>query len=83
MASLNKKGQMAVEAVLIMVLLASVVTLVSQSIKDNEVFTKIVSGPWDSMGQLLANGVWSTSDSKAVHPNRLDRHLSPLGDDPQ
>ena len=80
MAFLNKKGQMAVEAVLIMVLLASIVMMVTNGIKDNEVFIKIVSGPWETMGEMLANGVWESSDSKAIHPNRLDRHLSPLGD---
>ena len=83
MAVLNEKGQMAVEAVLIMVLLVSIFTMVTNGIKDNEVMVKIVSGPWDTMRELLANGVLEKSESKVLHPNRLDRHLSPEGDPPK
>lgn len=80
----HQKGQAVIEAILILALLLGLSRVVANYFKSNEVLKQLVSGPWQSLSSMIQNGVWDPkgpNNSKAVHPNQHDRHISVLGDD--
>jgi hypothetical protein len=73
----NKKGQVTVEAVLIMVVLVGFVTLLSKTFQSEELLLKLVQGPWKNLDGMIQNGVWGTPQKTiANHPNDHERHAS-------
>ncbi len=77
----NNKGQVTVEAVLMVIVVLAVVTLVGDFFKSNEVFKKIVHAPWQSMSGMLQNGTWGPpSETNFAHPNRGDQNRTNEGD---
>ncbi len=73
----NKKGQMTIEAVLLLVIMVAVFTVVHRTISEGEYLSKIVSGPWGYMQGMVANGVWKSGNSNNMHPNAFDRRATP------
>lgn len=77
----NNKGQVTVEAVLMVVIVVVVVSLVGDFFKSNEVFKKLVYSPWQSMSGMLQNGTWGPpADTNFAHPNQGDQNRTNEGD---
>ena len=81
----NERGQMVVEAVLLIVVFFGVLQIVSQSFKDNELIREIVETPYNKIKNMAQNGNWITDpqDSMYNHPMHLRRHISTQGADVQ
>jgi hypothetical protein len=71
---INQKGQSTVEMVLILTVLVAIAITVGEGFRNNELFAKLVSGPWQSLAGLIQNGVWgSPKDTYSQHPNQFER----------
>ena len=78
---MNQKGQMTMEAILIITVLFGVVTLSVNLIRQQNVLARVVEQPWGLLGGMIENGVWTARQQGQVqHPNHLSRHASPEGD---
>jgi hypothetical protein len=74
----NQKGQMTIEAVLLLVIFVAMFKMVQQSIKDKNFLSNMVSGPWTYVQGMIQNGVWAPGDAgAATHPNIFGRRASP------
>ena len=71
----NQKGQMVVESLLIMVLSVSLLIVATKFIKDKEVISHLIAGPWDKTASMIESGTWSANPQIArnMHPNRGTR----------
>lgn len=79
----SQKGQMIVEAILIMVVLLAIVGLTAQVFKKDDFVASLVSKPWQNIAGMLQNGVWAPPNKGAkLHPNHYIRHISIKGDSP-
>jgi hypothetical protein len=77
----NAKGQMVVEAVLIMVVLLGIQLMVARYFKGNEVLKQLITGPWAAMAGMLQNGVWLPRERGAIsHPSGHTRHITIQGE---
>ena len=77
----NQKGQMTVEAVLIIVLLVGLAAGVSSAFRSNEFVATLVSEPWRQLSGMIQNGNWGSPDAtRSDHPSSLDRHSSMEGE---
>ena len=77
----NNKGQVTIEAVLIMIVIVIATTMVSNFFKSNEVFKALVYSPWQSMSGMLQNGTWGAPDqTNSAHPNQGAQNRSTEGD---
>lgn len=65
----NQKGQLAIEAVLIVVLLLSLSIFASRYIRDQNLMGKIISEPWSQIAGMMATGNWQAAQS-ALDENR-------------
>ena len=79
----NQRGQMTIEAVLIMVALMSVVMFASQAARQNNLLQNAAAGPWKYMRGMIEDGIWSTQLHNPYHPNVKARHATAVstGDD--
>jgi hypothetical protein len=78
----NRSGQVSVELILIMTLLAAVATLIANGLKENKVVEGYVQGPWDKLSGMIENGNWAGGKrAKAQHPNHRLRGVSLKGAD--
>ena len=66
-----ERGQLALEAVLIVVLLLSLTIYGSREIRNRNLIGKIVSGPWQSISGMMSTGNWQSPQSA------LDENLHP------
>ena len=75
----SERGQMTIEAVLILMILVMVFTMVHKQISSKKYLNQIVSGPWAYMQGMIENGVWVAGGdaSKNLHPNVFGRRASP------
>lgn len=74
----NSKGQMTVEAVLLLVIFVAFVNVAHRTIKEKEVLRNMVSGPWSFLQGMIQNGVWAPENTGSdVHPNVYGRRASP------
>jgi hypothetical protein len=81
---MNRKGQAAVESILILILFFAVTTLIAAGFKQNELFTQMVSAPWQNLSGMLQNGVWAPpSQGVSAHPSQHSRHISTRGENPR
>lgn len=81
---MNQAGQAVIESILILVLFFALTTLVAAGFKQNELFTQMVSAPWQSLSGVLQNGVWMPpARGTAMHPSQHERHISTQGDLPR
>lgn len=68
----SQSGQLAIEAVLIVVLLLSLSLFASKWLRDNEVLAKMISGPWKHIAGMMATGNWQPTDdaiAEGTHPH--------------
>ena len=78
----NQKGQLIVEAVLIIVMLMGFTFMVANYFKNSEVLRQLITGPWANLSGMLQNGVWAEPAKGAIsHPNAHMRHISIEGED--
>ena len=84
--SLNRKGQLAIEAVLLMTVLLGAFLVLSKTLSEKKVIQNLVSGPIESVGRMAGYGTWQEQcigqgKSKKLnlgqcHPNSIQRSLS-------
>ncbi len=82
----SNKGQMAIEAVLLMVVLVGAFLFLTKQLKDKKLLAKLVKGPISSVAAMTAYGTWKdtgcTAPGKSAvtlgkcHPNSIARSLS-------
>lgn len=78
----GERGQMVVEMVLMLVVMAGVTIFVTKTFRDNDFIAKLVSGPWESLSGLIQNGVWGRpGETMSKHPNVLGRLNTVRGED--
>lgn len=68
----SQTGQLAIEAVLIVVLLLSLSLFVTKYMRDNQVVSKMVAGPWKRLSGMMATGNWAPEDQafgQVMHPH--------------
>lgn len=67
-----ERGQLAMEAVLLVVLFVSLAIFASREIKNRNFMGKMVSGPWKVLAGVMATGNWKATDeafSNNLHPH--------------
>lgn len=82
----NNKGQIAIESVLLMTILLGAFTLVSNTIREKQLVSKMVAKPMESVKAMTAYGTWKADGCIApgkpkqtigkCHPNSIARSLS-------
>jgi hypothetical protein len=78
----NQKGQLVLEAILLMVVFMGLSTLLTNYLKENKVAARLVSEPWGKLSGMIECGVWQPcAGNKGLHPLVRDRVLS-LSPDP-
>lgn len=74
----GQKGQMTIEAVLILTLMVSLIFAITRGIKEKQFFTKLVEKPWSYMAGMIENAYWAPVDrGRGKHPNHYGRRGSP------
>lgn len=74
----SQKGQMTVEAVLLLVIFVAFANVATRAIKEKEFLAQMVSGPWSFLQGMVQNGVWAEANSGSdLHPNVYGRRASP------
>ncbi|MBY0314100.1 MAG: hypothetical protein K2Q26_01185 [Bdellovibrionales bacterium] len=74
----NQKGQMTIEAVLLLVIFVGIFLVTQRIFKEKNYLSQIVSGPWSYMRGMVESGVWMDAESaRSKHPNRFSRRASP------
>jgi hypothetical protein len=77
----NQKGQLTIEAILIMTVLTSIAISFSRFAKSNNLVASVVEGPWRPIQGMIEDGVWETGDkAKSHHPSNRSRHSSNQGE---
>ena len=78
---MNSRGQAVTESILIIVLLMGFTMIVANYIKKEEVFKRLITGPFVFLAGMMQNGVWqSASIGAASHPANHNRHVVITGD---
>ena len=73
----NEKGQFVIEAVLLMVMSIGLLVVGLRLLRDGNVVSNLVSGPWEKMSGMIESGVWEpAAKAAAKHPNQRNRLLS-------
>jgi hypothetical protein len=79
----HQSGQLTVEAVLILTIVASVMFAGSRALRDNNILSSLVENPWSYVAGMIENGIWSPPErGRSQHPNHITRHGSPQGTPP-
>jgi hypothetical protein len=74
----NQRGQMTVEAVLLLVIFVGIFLVTQRIFKEKNYLSQIVSGPWSYMRGMVESGVWMEAEAaRSKHPNRFSRRASP------
>lgn len=73
----NSRGQVIIEAVLMIVFVVGLWGIFSNYAKQKKWFESLVSGPWQSMTGMIESGVWEpAAKARAKHPNSFNRAIS-------
>ena len=82
----NNKGQIAIESVLLMTVLLSVFFLVTKTIREKQLVSKMVATPMKNVKAMTGYGTWNADGCTApgksrqtigkCHPNSIARSLS-------
>jgi hypothetical protein len=73
----NQKGQVLIEAVLLLTLVVGMWSVFSKYAKQKKWFDSLVNGPWQTMSGMIETGVWDAPQkSKSKHPNSFNRVIS-------
>lgn len=59
----SEQGQLAMEAMLIVMLLVSLAIVGSREIRNRNLMGKIVSGPWRDISGMMETGNWKSAQS--------------------
>ena len=79
----NQGGQLTVEAVLILTIMASVLYSGSRALRSSNVLASMVESPWVYVSGMIENGLWIPPErGRDMHPNHIYRHGSPRGNAP-
>lgn len=83
MTTLNQKGQLVVEAVLLMFVLMGISVAVSNYLQDNQVARKLTAEPWAKLSGMIECGTWNPcrGSVRGLHPSTIDRANSLKTDD--
>lgn len=74
----SQNGQMTLEAVLLMVIGVTFVTVASAGLKKQNVLGLLVAEPWGVVQGMIQNGIWAPADAGlSDHPNTFGRRASP------
>jgi len=76
----HEDGQMTIEMMLILIALLGLSLALSRKAQNEGWMKAFVSGPWKPVQAMIENGVWTTADSKTLHPHHRNRHGSYDGD---
>lgn len=71
----NEKGQILVESVLLMALLAGITVLVQSQIQRRGFLNNLIAKPWESVSGMAECGVWGPC-AAGKHPLTRNRTLS-------
>ncbi|MBX2987978.1 MAG: hypothetical protein KF802_08770 [Bdellovibrionaceae bacterium] len=74
----NRRGQFVIEGILLMVVMLGVFIVTTRLIRENEVATRMVTGPWSKVAGMTENGVWSEANNatRRKHPNNFERFFT-------
>ncbi|WP_413576527.1 hypothetical protein ACLVWU_00630 [Bdellovibrio sp. HCB290] len=73
----NRKGQLVIEAVLLMVVMVGIFVASMNALRGSNFLAKMVTGPWDRVAGMMESGVWSPAkDARQKHPNQRNRGIS-------
>jgi hypothetical protein len=76
----SQSGQIFIEAVLLAVLMAGLMSLIVSELQKNQFLQKISLEPWENMKGMIECGVWAPcgidSPAPGLHPSSQDRVLS-------
>jgi hypothetical protein len=82
----NKKGQAAIESILLLVVLVGMFLALSKTFKEKQLIAKMVSRPIQNIATMTAYGTWKSDGCTApgktrqtigkCHPNSISRSLS-------
>ena len=65
----SEKGQLVLEAILLMVLFLGVAVAVKNKFSEDNIIGSLAAGPWASVSSMMSNGSWDKSkDEGEVHP---------------
>ncbi|MES2962625.1 MAG: hypothetical protein V4760_01965 [Bdellovibrionota bacterium] len=77
---LNQRGQLTIEAILLMAAMVSMALFLGREIRDRKMVAGLVEGPWQPIQGMIEDGVWTNpKDSKARHPSIKARHATARG----
>jgi len=71
----NEKGQLVVEAVLLLAVVMAITMAVSSYVQKNDFANKLVSKPWKTLSGMIECGTW-TGCGQGNHPASTPRNLS-------
>lgn len=73
----SSKGQVLIEAVLLLTLVVGFWSVFSKAAKNGKWFSKMVDGPWESTSGMIETGVWRpAAQARPAHPNNFNRVIS-------
>ena len=72
----SQRGQLVVEAVLLMSVLLGITMLVSSFFQKSQLAQKLTFEPWSQLTNMIECGSWSSCQTAGVHPSTVDRGLS-------
>lgn len=71
------KGQVLIEAVLLLTLVVGFWSVFSKAAKNGKWFSTMVDGPWEATSGMIETGVWKPpAQARPVHPNSFNRVVS-------
>jgi len=76
----NKRGQMVIESILIMIVLVAVVGALQATLKKSEAFKTLVQGPWLALSGMIQAGDWNKPEvAMNFHPSLHKKQSSVVG----
>lgn len=70
----NNKGQLVIEAVLIMTVAIGLLMAASKIFREKKFLAQVTSKPWEVVDGMVETGVWGERNSvKSKHPNNFIR----------
>lgn len=75
----DRRGQLMIEAILLMVLLVGLLTVITRYLRDNNTIPNLVSEPWGQIAGMTEFGNWEppNNSNKKKHPNTFNRFFTP------
>ena len=75
----EQRGQITVEYILLAVVLVSLFTLMTKTLKDGDYLNEFHDGPTKLLKSMVQNGNFELDEDKSfeLHPNQHDMHYTP------